>query len=137
MKNLANCKPSEFLAQTNRLMKTAERFLTVTDIMNIRKRLPKGMPELTADLSVDETEAVKKKRKEMLSAQLQKNLGAIFDAILEEHPAETLELLALCCFVEPANVDDHTMSEYLGAILDMAEDENVVRFFTLLTHLEV
>lgn len=137
MKNLANCKPSEFLAQTNRLRKTAERFLTVTDIMNIRKRLPKGMPELTADLSVDETEAVKKKRKEMVSAQVRKNLGAIFDAILEEHPAETLELLALCCFVEPTNVDDHTMSEYLGAILDMAEDENVMRFFTLLTHLEV
>lgn len=137
MKNLANCKPSEFLAQTNRLRKTAERFLTVTDIMNIRKRLPKGMPELTADLSVDETEAVKKKRREMVSAQVRKNLGAIFDAILEEHPEETLEMLALCCFVEPANVDDHTMSEYLGAILDMAEDENVMRFFTLLTHLEV
>ena len=30
------------------------------------------------------------------------NLSRIIDAVAEEHPAETLEMLALVCFVLPA-----------------------------------
>ena len=40
LKTLVNCKPSEFLKQTNRIKKSAEKWLTDTDILNIRKRLP-------------------------------------------------------------------------------------------------
>jgi hypothetical protein len=40
MKNLANCKPSEFLKQTNRIRKSVSKWLTDTDIANIRKRMP-------------------------------------------------------------------------------------------------
>ena len=39
-KNLANCTPKEFLVQTNRLRKSAEKWLKATDIMNIRKNIP-------------------------------------------------------------------------------------------------
>lgn len=132
MKNLANCKPSEFLKQTNKIRKSAERWLKVTDIMNIRKRMPKGMPELTANLSEEETEAVKAKRDEMMTAQVQENLSAILDSLLDEHPDETLELLALCCFVEPENVDDHTVSEYLLSVTELMSDKAVRDFFTFL-----
>lgn len=135
MKNLANCKPSEFLSQTNKIRKSVEKWLELTDIVNIRRRLPKGMPEVTADLSDEEKEAVGKKRREMLSHQMRQNLSAILDACLDKHPDETLEVLALCCFVDPENVDDYEMKEYLGAALDMIEDETVVRFFTLLMRL--
>ena len=135
MKNLANCKPSEFLKQTNRIRKSVEKWLRLTDIMSIRKRVPTGMPEITADLSDDEKEAVTKKRKEMIFEKAQENLSAILDACLDEHPDETLEVLALCCFIEPENVDDYPMTDYLAAALDMIEDETVNRFFTLLMRL--
>ena len=132
MKNLATCAPSEFLKQTNRIRKSAENWLKVTDIMNIRKRMPKGMPEVTADLSEDETEAVKAKRDEMMAAQVQRNMSAILDSLLDEHPEETLELLALCCFVEPEDVDSHTVSEYLNCIYELIQDKAVQDFFRLL-----
>lgn len=135
MKNLANCTPSEFLKQTNRIKKSIEKWLKATDIMEIRKRMPKGMPEITADMSTDEKKAVLDKRNKMLKEQSNKNLSAILDAMLEEHPEETLEVLALCCFVEPKDVDSNPMSYYLRSVYEMIEDDAVKDFFTLLMSL--
>ena len=124
MKNLANCKPSEFLAQTNKIRKSVNRWLTDTDIMNIRKRLP----DIGEDATDDE-------RRTALDGQARKNFDAILDAMLEEHPDETLEVLALLCFVEPKNVDDYPMSDYLQAMTDMMNDRAVINFFTSLISL--
>lgn len=135
MKNLANCKPSEFLSQTNKIRKSVEKWLKLTDIINIRKRMPVGMPEITTDLSSDELEAVNKKRRQMMMEKAKENLSAILDACLDDYPAETLEILALCCFVEPEDVDNYEMKDFLNAALDMIEDETVIRFFTLLMRL--
>jgi hypothetical protein len=135
MKNLANCKPSEFLKQTNRIRKSVERWLKLTDVMSIRKRMPEGMPEVEAGMSQDEVEAVQKKRQTMMADQSQRNLSAIFDAVLDAHPDETLEVLGLCCFVEPDHVDDHTVSEYLESLNELIQDENVRGFFTFLMSL--
>ena len=74
-KNLANCTPKEFMVQTRLIKKSVERWLTETDIMNIRK----NMPELPED--IDE-EAKQKKLKEQ-SAQ---NLSAMFDASFGIYP---------------------------------------------------
>lgn len=137
MKNLANCKPSEFLKQTNRIRKSVENWLKITDVMSIRKRMPEGMPEITKDMSKDEARAVLEKRQEMMAEQSQRNLKAMLDAMLDTHPDETLEVLALCCFVEPENVDDHTVSEYLLSINELLGDSNVRDFFTFLMSLEV
>ena len=135
MKNLANCKPSEFLKQTNKIRKSVEKWLTVTDIMNIRKRMPEQMPEMNKGMSMDEGKDVLEKRQEMMAEQSRRNLSAMLDAMLEEHPDETLEILALCCFVEPENVDDHTVSEYLLSINELLADEAVRDFFSLLMSL--
>lgn len=135
MKNLANCKPSEFLSQTSKIRKSVEKWLELTDIINIRKRMPIGMPEITADLSKDELEAVNEKRRQMLLKKAKENLSAILDACLDDYPNETLEILALCCFVDPKDVDDYEMKDFLNAALDMIEDETVIRFFTLLMRL--
>ena len=59
----------------------------------------------------------------------------MLDAILDEHPDETLELLGLCCFVEPEHVDDHTVSEYLSAFNTLISEKAVVDFFTSLASL--
>lgn len=135
MKNLANCTPSEFLKQTNLIKKSVEKWLKATDIMEIRKRMPKGMPEVTADMSTSEKQKVLEKRQKMLREQSSKNLSAMLDAMLEEHPQETLEVLALCCFVEPEKVDDNPMSYYLRSVYEMVEDDAVKDFFTLLMSL--
>lgn len=136
MKNLAQCTPTEFLVQTNKIRHAVEKWLTVTDIMNIRKRKPMDLPVAMPGVSEAENREVLKQREAMMAEQAKRNMTAILNAILEEHPQETLEVLALCCFVEPEDVDNHTVSEYLGAVFDMVEDENVMRFFTLLAQLE-
>lgn len=125
MKNLANCKPTEFLKQTNRLRKSVQRWLTDTDIMNIRKRMPDGIDNITDP----------EKHKQAMGEQARKNLSAILDAALEDHPEETLELLALMCFVEPENVDDYTMTDYMTAINELLNSQAVIGFFTSLTQL--
>ena len=118
MKNLANCSPTEFLRQTNRIRKSVQKWLTDTDIINIRKRLP--------DIETDATDDDKKKA---LEEQARKNFNAILDAVMDEHPEETVELLALLCFVEPDDADNHTMDEYFSALDDMLNSQSVVSFF--------
>ena len=124
MKNLATCKPSEFLVQTNKIRKSVEKWLTVTEILKIRQRLPKYSDDMDAS-----------QRAEVRSAQMRANLSAIFDAVLEEHPEETLEIMALACFIDPADADDHPMSEYLKSIGELISDESVLSFFTSLARL--
>ena len=124
MKNLANCKPSEFLSQTNKIRKSVEKWLTVTDIMNIRKNQPEFKEGMT-----------KEQRDEALRAQIKKNLSAMLDAVMEKHPEETLELLALLCFVEPDKVDDYPIGEYLKSVSELISDEAVLSFFISLTRL--
>ena len=137
MKNLANCKPSEFLKQTNRIRKSVEKWLKITDVMNISKKMPEGMPEVKSDMSKDEARAVLEKRQMMMAEQSQRNLKDMLDAMLDEHPDETLEVLALCCFVEPEDVDSYSVSEYLSSINELLADSNVRDFFTFLMSLEL
>lgn len=134
MKNLATCKPSEFLRQTNRIKKAVEKWLTETDIMTIRKRMP-DLLAIREDMTDEELNRVKAENKKRLEAQSKENLSAIFDEIADEHPDETLELLALLCFVEPENVDDYPMGDYLNAIGEMISNEAVIGFFTSLARL--
>lgn len=134
LKTLANCKPSEFLRQTNRIKKSVEKWLTDTDIMNIRKRLP-ALEAVPMEASVEERAEIVGRNKRAREEQAKKNISAMLDAILEEHPDETLEVLALCCFVEPENVDDHPMSVYLDAFNSLINDKAVIGFFTSLASL--
>jgi len=134
MKNLANCNPREFLAQTNKIRKSVEKWLTVTDILNIRKNVAKPA-KITDGMTDQEKRAAVDDFMERSRQQAMKNLSAMIESIAGEHPDETLELLALVCFVEPENVCDHTMSEYLGEISELISDKNVLDFFTSLARL--
>lgn len=124
MKNLANCKPTEFFTQTVKIKKAVQNWLTVTEIMSIRKR----MPPLPENMTQPEKKAV-------IEKQAQENLSAMFDAIMDKHPTETMNLLAMLCFVEPENVDDYPMSEYLASLSEMMGSEAVIGFFTSLMRL--
>ena len=134
MKNLANCKPSEFFKQTVKIKKAVENWMTETDIMNIRKNVAKPSP-ITQDMTDEEKRAAVDDFKRRTEEQAKRNMSRIFDAIFDEHPDETLELLALLCFIEPKDVDNHTIDEYLKAITEMISNEAVLGFFTSLARL--
>lgn len=128
MKNLANCKPSEFLKQTNRIKKSLERWMTDIDLKKIRSQVP----EMTV-IPKDADEATKRRifeeNRQKAKDQGYKNLSKIIDAAFDEHPDETLEVLALLCFVEPENVDDYPIGDYLTALSELIADEAVINFF--------
>lgn len=124
LKSLATCKPREFLAQTNRIRKVAEKWLKDTKILDIRK----NQPEYPDGITKEEKEA-------LLQEQVKKNLSAMLDAILEDNSEETLDLLALLCFVEPEDVDNHEMSEYIEAVSGLISNKAVLSFFTSLVRL--
>ena len=134
MKNLSTCTPEEFLKQTVRIKRAAEKWLSLTDIMNIRKNVPE-LEAIDWDADVDKKAKVMAENNRRRTEQAMANLSKIIDAVAEEHPAETLELLALVCFIEPKDVNKHSMGEYLQSITEMLNDEAVIGFFTSLARL--
>lgn len=124
MKNLANCKPSEFLRQTNKIRHYVQKWMDITDIPNIRKRLPQ-IPE----------GATEEERKKLIREQSMKNMSAMFDAALEEHPEETMGVLALACFIPAEEAESHPMEDYLISLSELMESEGAIRFFTSLVSL--
>ncbi len=124
MKTLANCNPREFLRQTNKIRHSVESWLKLTDIINIRKR----MPNIPAGATEEE-------RKAVTEAQINANIHAMLDAIMEEHPDETAELLGLLCFVEPDDLENHAMTEFLAAATEMIDSPEVIGFFLSLQRL--
>ena len=134
-KNLATCKPSEFLKQTNRLRKSAEKWLEKTQIMSIRGRKVEGLETVPENAGEDEAYEIRKRNAERITAQQKKNFNDILTAAMEECPDETLELLALICFIEPENVDDYSVAYYLNNLTDIISDKDVLGFFTSLAQL--
>ena len=134
MKNLANCKPTEFIAQTAKIKEAVKNWMDVTEVMSIRRKLPE-YEKAPADATAEERAEVIKRNAARKQDQTMQNLSEIVDKMLVEHPQETLNVLALCCFVEPENVDDHTMDEYMECIFELFQSKSVVNFFTLLAQL--
>ena len=124
MKTLANCSPVEFLVQTNKIRRSVESWLTLTKVMEIRKRLPE-LPQGA------KPEDVKKARQE----QAKKNFSSILDSVLEEHPQETAELLGMLCFIEPEDLGNHSMLEIISSVNELIASPEVLSFFTSLTQL--
>ena len=124
VKSIANCKPSEFLKQTNAIRHYVDKWLKDIKFADIRKRLP-IIPE---GATVEE-------KQELIKEQSRKNFSEMLDSALEEHPDETLGVLALCCFIPVEEADDQPMDFYIEAIADLMESEQVMRFFISLVKL--
>lgn len=125
MKTLANCNPIEFLVQTNKIRKAVENWLSLTKVLEIRKNLPKFKEDATPE-----------EKRQIVMEQIKKNTGAMLDSIMGEYPQETAELLGLMCFVEPDDLQNHKMSEFLGAIGELINTPEVIDFFISLTQLD-
>ena len=134
MKNLANCKPSEFLKQTLRIKRLVEKWLTSDDIKEIRKRLPES-EKILPSMTKEEQGEILIRNQKAKAEQMRQNFFDILDIMLDKKFEETLAVIALCCFVEPEKVDDYPLEDYLGSIADLLENPNVLRFFTSLAQL--
>ena len=77
----------------------------------------------------------KEEKKELIAEQSRKNFSEMLDSALEQHPEETLGVLALCCFIPVEQADEQPMEFYVDAIADLMESEAVMRFFTSLVKL--
>lgn len=117
-KNLTNCNMKEFMVQTRLIKHHVEKWLTETDIMNIRKNLP-DIPE----------DATDEERRELLNKQGMANISAMFDAIFDEHPDDTIILISLLCFVPVEDIEKYPMTYYMESISEMLNDKTVWDFF--------
>lgn len=124
IKSLANCKPSEFIRQTNAIRHYVEKWLKDIKFSEIRKHLP-NIPE----------GATEEEKTELIRKQNFKNFSDMLDSALEEHTEETLGVLALCSFVPIEKADDQPMEFYIEVISDLLESEPVTRFFISLVKL--
>lgn len=124
MKTLANCNPREFMVQTNKIRKSVQNWLSLTKVMEIRKQQAE-IPE----------NATKDEQKDAMWQQAKKNLTAMLDAVMDDHPDETIELLGLLCFIEPADLENHKMTELFEALNEMLDCQEVIAFFTSLMKL--
>lgn len=131
MKTLANCNAVDFLTQTNKIRKAVAKWLTDTDIMEIRKHVPPA-PDYTKDMTQEEVEQAQADYQKALQEQSKKNLMDMLDAVLDEHPQETLEILGMLCFVEPKDVGKMKGIELLNNGIETLSDPEVLRFFTSL-----
>jgi hypothetical protein len=135
MKNLATCKPTEFVAQTAKIKEAVASWIDAIDLMKIRATQPK-YETLPIDATPEQRAEIIKKNAEKQRKQTMQNLNKILDKMLVEHPKETLDVLALCCFVEPEHVDDYTIDEYFQCIMDMMQNKSVINFFSLLAQMQ-
>jgi hypothetical protein len=112
------------------------KWLQATEIMKIRATKPKliAVPE---NATKDEQEEITKENSDIIRKQAIENLNMMIDKMFAEHPQETLEVLALSCFVEPDDVDNYTMDEYFCCLEEMAQAKSVVNFFSLLAQREM
>lgn len=135
MKNLATCKPTEFVAQTAKIKEAVASWIDAIDLMKIRAIQPQ-YETIPIDSTPGQRAEVIRKNAELKKKQTMENLNKILDKMLVEHPKETLDVLALCCFVEPEHVDDYTIDEYMQCIMDMMQNKSVMNFFSLLAQVQ-
>lgn len=125
IKTIATCNDVEFLRQTNKIRHAVEKWLTATDIANIRNRLPK-LKEVPEGADEKTRQRIESENSEITREQVKANMNAILDAALEEYPEQTAEIIRLCCFAEG---ESHKITYYLGAFGQMLGDEDVISFF--------
>lgn len=131
-KNLVTCKPSEALAQMVKIRVLLEKWLKNIELSELFKEIP-GITKITPTMTADEKKDAVNKNTELLMETIKTKGLALFDNAMIKYPEETLAVLALSCFVEPENVDDYTMGDYINALVELKNDKATAGFFTLAT----
>ena len=136
MKNLANCTPVEFLRQTNKIRHSVQSWLKNTNILEVRKKNKPQLIAITENMTEDEKAKVIESNKAIAREQAMSNISDMLDIALDTYAEQTLEVLALMCFVEPEHINDHKVTAYIKEFGEMIADEDILDFFTSLMRLE-
>ena len=120
MKHFANCTPDEFISQVVKFRDPFVNWVEEIGIPEIRTRRPDGYEDMSQN---EKVEAISK-----LAAE---NMGEIITIALEKNPEATKNLMCLATFTDPEDFNNHTMVEYLTAIMQMLGNAEVKGFFTL------
>lgn len=120
MKTIASLTGPDFLRAVNRTRHAVEKLMTVAEIPKIRKQMP--------EFSGKETEAEKKN---LVRAQVKKNMNDMLDSLLEAHPEETCEFLRCMCILEAGEAEPDGI-ELLITAMSLISDKRVLDFFTQL-----
>lgn len=134
LKNLATCKPTEFLKQTNKIRKAVAKWLADVDLMSIRENLPE-LEKAAEGADEAEVAAIQARNRKRIEERAKENMWEFLDNALDKYPDETLGILAHMCFVEPSHVDDYQMEDYLEALSELMSNRAVIGFFTSLASL--
>ncbi len=130
-KNLANCTNVEFLVQTNRIRKQVAEWLSITNVLKIRKHRA-TLIEITDNMSAEEKAKAEAENEKRVNAQLKQNLSDMIDACLETNAEKTVELLGLMCFLTPEEAKNEKPFFLIRNFLDMFNDKDVMGFFSSL-----
>lgn len=129
MKNLATCTPSEFFKQAVKVKRAAEKWMKDVNFLEIRARFPE-LVKIEKDMSPEEKEkAFKENRARVKKAGIE-NAMEIFENAFDKHEDETLAILGYCFFIEPEEVNNYQIRDYLRGITDILSDPEVIDFFT-------
>ena len=135
MKNLANCKPTEFFAQAYKTKKAAEKWMKSMGVFEIRNRKP-DLVKITQEMTPEEKkEAFEENRRRIQKAGFE-NTMELLEKGLGEHANETLEILALCFFINPEEIDNYEVKDFLQGITELIMTPEVVSFFTSVAQLD-
>lgn len=122
------------MKQTVKIKKAVSEWLTITDIKSIVKKVaPQEL--IPADATDVEKMAIVSANMAKRREQFVKNISEAFDVVMEEYPEETLEILALCCFIEPEKANEVKVSDYLKAFNGLITDKDTIDFFISLAQL--
>lgn len=135
LKNLSNCKPTEFIVQTGKIAKSVENWLFETDILNIIKKSPK-LEIIPPDATDDQKDKLLEKNEKAIQEQAKKNIFEVIESVTEKHPEESTKVLAMCCFIAPESIDDYQTRDLLASFTEMIGDPTVLDFFSTLVQLE-
>ena len=129
MKNLATCTPSEFFKQAVKVKRAAEKWMKDVNFLEIRARFPE-LVKIEKDMSQEEKEKAFKENRARVKKAGVENAMEIFENAFDKHEDETLAILAYCFFIEPADVDNYQIRDYLRGITEILSDPEVIDFFT-------
>lgn len=134
MKCFIDLSPLEFFDQAYRIAGCLERWLTDTQILEIRKTFVPPS-EMAEGMSPDEKKKAFEDYQKRRQDQVRTNILQMINSAFREHPEETLELMALVCCVEPEDANNHPIKEYVGLIMRALSDQEAISFFTSLVQL--
>lgn len=129
MENLTKLSPTKFMMQTARMAKAVEKWFEVVDPEGIKKAnlvKPLVIPE---GCTAEKEEQLRKAHKQELGEKTKNYIMQLINSMFWEHPAETVEVLALACSVEPKDAEKYSAREYMAEISEMLNDEVVLGFF--------